>query len=351
MKKGRLVGVVFTIASVLAFAPATRAGPPSGEQKTAAQIAFDKAKEQFDAKNYRQACALLEESLRLDEAMGTQYQLARCYEKLDRFASAWTLYIEVADAAKAAKLAEKEKWARERADSLKPRLSTLTIVVSDAVAAQPGLQIKRDNFPVSRPLWGTPVPVDKGKYFIAATAPSRKPWSKHVEVTTEGADKKVTIPMLAEQAALPPVVPPPVTTPSATATSSAPPPIEPAPDRAQGLSGQTIAGFVVGGVGVAALGVGIGVGLAAKGNYDEAAQNCAGPVCASADVEAADDARAMGTAATVVFCIGAAAVAGGLVLWLTAPSGQSEQEPEASEISFGVAPLYGGAQLRMKMPW
>ena len=53
------------------------------------------------------ACEKLAKSQSLDPGMGTQYRLAECYEKLGRLASAYEQYTAVADAAKAAKKADR----------------------------------------------------------------------------------------------------------------------------------------------------------------------------------------------------------------------------------------------------
>src|SRR5262249_2265450 len=67
-----------------------------------AQTLFDQAKQLMADGKYRDACPKLEESQRLDPGPGTLFQLASCYEKIDRTATAWAAFLEVAAAAKAA---------------------------------------------------------------------------------------------------------------------------------------------------------------------------------------------------------------------------------------------------------
>ena len=131
-----------------------------------------------------------------------------------------------------------------------------------------------------------------------------------------------------------------------TPTTAGPPPDDhtpidvPSPPRPTAAvdpgAGRRRLGLVVGGVGVAGLGAGIAIGLVAKGRYADA--GCDGGVCAtSADLDAANDARSLGTVGTLVGGVGAVAIAAGAVLWLTAPKARSlEVAPTASADGAGV---------------
>ncbi|MEJ7729181.1 MAG: hypothetical protein WKG00_08195 [Polyangiaceae bacterium] len=72
------------------------------------------------------------------------------------------------------------------------------------------------------------------------------------------------------------------------------------------------------------IGLGIGVGFVASAvsTDSEADDHCDGTVCRDTQGEAlSQDARSAGNVATVALAVGAAAVAGGVVLYLTAPRG------------------------------
>ena len=97
----------------LAF-PATAWGQVPGD-KAAAQALFDEAIKLIGSRSYGEACPKLEESERLDPAMGTRFQLAQCYEAVGRTASAWAGFLELADLARAAGQEAREKTARQRA--------------------------------------------------------------------------------------------------------------------------------------------------------------------------------------------------------------------------------------------
>ena len=61
---------------------------------------------------YAEACPKLEESMRLDSGIGTQFNLADCNEHIGKLATAWAGFLDVAAAAKAASQPDREKVAR-----------------------------------------------------------------------------------------------------------------------------------------------------------------------------------------------------------------------------------------------
>src|SRR5262245_32588034 len=65
-----------------------------------ARALFAEGRALMDKDRYEEACPKFEESLRLDPGMGTQFNLAHCWEKLGRTASAWALFLDVAAAAR-----------------------------------------------------------------------------------------------------------------------------------------------------------------------------------------------------------------------------------------------------------
>src|SRR5260221_13333276 len=94
----------------------------------AAQGLFDEARTLMSAGRYKEACPKLEESQRLDPAVGTQYQLGSCYEHGGRSASAGGLFLEVAFAAKTSGQAAKEQAAAERGAARDPKLCRVRVV-------------------------------------------------------------------------------------------------------------------------------------------------------------------------------------------------------------------------------
>ncbi|MFI5300763.1 MAG: hypothetical protein ACHREM_21990 [Polyangiales bacterium] len=76
------------------------------------------------------------------------------------------------------------------------------------------------------------------------------------------------------------------------------------------------------GVGIVGIGVGGLLGLSAKSTWNGA--SCPNDICATqADVDQRASAISRGNVATIVVGVGAALAIGGVVLWLTAPSGEA----------------------------
>jgi hypothetical protein len=82
----------------------------------------------------------------------------------------------------------------------------------------------------------------------------------------------------------------------------------------------------VGGAGVVGLGIGTVFALGAKSRYDESAGECNANVCTPQGVGIRDEARGKGNLATIFGGVGAAALVGGVVLYLTAPSGSVDSK-------------------------
>src|SRR5262245_41081861 len=113
------------------------------DNRVAAEALFRDARKLFDAGKYAEACEKLQASQRIDPAVGTLINLARCYEKVGRTASAWAAWRDAAATAKQQGQPAREKTAREAADALEPSLARLTIEVP-ADAREISLKITRD---------------------------------------------------------------------------------------------------------------------------------------------------------------------------------------------------------------
>jgi serine/threonine-protein kinase len=95
-----------------------------------------------------------------------------------------------------------------------------------------------------------------------------------------------------------------------------------------------IIGLVVGGTGIVAMGIGGIVGLSAKSSWSSAkTDHCGTGICDAEGKRLTDDAHSLGDKATIVFGVGAALAVGGVVLWLTAPSG--ETKPGITNVGVG----------------
>ena len=128
------------LACALLAAPLARADET---KEQAADRLFREATKLEDSGNYEAACPRLEQSNAADPAIGTQFNLADCYEHLGQTGRALQLFRSVQALAKAAGKQQREVSARERADALEPRVPRLHLEVAPGADA-PGLDIRAD---------------------------------------------------------------------------------------------------------------------------------------------------------------------------------------------------------------
>jgi tetratricopeptide (TPR) repeat protein len=120
------------------------------------------------------ACAAFEQSQRLDPQYGTQYNLAICYDKLGKLATAWNLYRELA---RSDSNAARRARAGQSAAALASRVPKLRLVLPNH---PDGVQVLLNGVDASA-LLGIEAPVDAGRYTVAATAPGHRPWQGTVD--------------------------------------------------------------------------------------------------------------------------------------------------------------------------
>jgi tetratricopeptide (TPR) repeat protein len=298
---------------VLALSVASPAlAQSSADGAAAAEALYEQAKTLMAQGRDAEACPKLEESQRLDPGTGTLLNLALCYERTKRLASAWSKYLEAASSAATSGNAQREKEARKQADRLRPHLSYVIIQVAESAKVTPGLEVRRDGQLVGSAQWGASIPADEGEHEVTASAPGRTSWRAPVVVKGEGSTTSVTVPPLAEG-------PPTAQTPAIVAPAGAPNDTA-STTSSSGLGTQRVLALVAGGIGVVGVGVGTVFGLQAKSHHDEAEKYCDGARCTDArGVTAGNDAHAAGNVSTIAMIIGAVGIAGGVTLWFTAP--------------------------------
>ena len=318
-------------------------GARADGSRAAAQELFDDARRLMAEAKYSEACPKFADSEKLDPAPGTLLNLAKCYEKNGQSASAWVTYKDAEAVSKRTGHADWAGIARDRAAAIAPKLLKLTITVPPTSEVE-GLQLTRDGTLLARSEWNAGIPVDPGTHLIEATAPGTRKWTTTVTVDPASAGSVVTIPQLEVERSQPVVPPPPVVVPE---TPPAPPPFVAAPSSG---SAERTAGYIIGGLGIAGLGVATVFGLTAKSKNDEALepQNCpTSTLCTPQGLSLTSDARSAATLSTFFFGVGGAAVVAGAVLVLLSPSAASTPKTTASAVH--VVPQAGPGVAGMAM--
>jgi tetratricopeptide (TPR) repeat protein len=298
-------------------------------QTAAAEALFEEGRRLVAAGKLPEACSRLEESQRLDPAIGTQYHLADCWERTGRLASAWGAFLDVSYAARQAGQPDRERAARDRAQALAPRLPRL-VIHPPASASDTALQIARDGVLVGKGQWGSAVPVDPGMHQVVASAPGRQTWQASVQ-TQEASTATLTIPALQPAPAVSPEAPPGREQPKGFWTT------------------RTTSAVALGGLAVAGITVGAIYGLTARSNNEDSLAYCAEKnLCSREGVDLRQQARTDAAVSTVAFSVAGAAALGAVVLWATSPG--SAQKPAAARLRLIALPT-AGAQLRWEGSW
>jgi hypothetical protein len=237
--------------------------------------------------SYAEACAAFELSQRLDPQYGTQFNLAGCYVAVDKLATAWKLYRELARGD--SNLARRSRAAELAAD-LAARVPKLR------VRAEPqldGLRVLIDTTDVTS-LLDVEIPFDTGHYVIKATLPGYKSFRKEVKIEAGMEAREVDIAL--ERA-----------------------PIQ-SPEDATGRWSRARYGKIslAGGAGV--VGFGLVAGWRALVNRDVSRDRCSLASCPDrpGSQASADRAQVWGDVSTIALVVGAAGVAAGVYLWRTA---------------------------------
>ena len=317
---------------------------PSPDARAAAAALFEAGRKLQGENNFAEACPKLEESQKMDPGMGTLFYLSDCYEKIGRTMSAWVGFREVAAQALIAGQGEREKFARGRTATLEPQLMRLKIVVRPDAGQ---VSVTRDGAVMSPGVFGTPVPLDPGVHVISATASGKETWELKIDLQDPGQTLTVEVPTLLDKKAGTAAVTPPV------GDKTAPPPgpqsalvtgnprIVAPPDAEPKRAWQRPVGIAMTAVGAVGLGVGTALGFMAKSTFGDSASHCdATGHCDPTGTEQRSSAVGKGNVATGVFVAGAVVAAGGLVLWITAPSHKAAA-PVGVSLGPGSAALLG----------
>jgi tetratricopeptide repeat protein len=322
MSVGRFRGAALYAAlsmALTATAFTTRAAAQSAESQ-AAEALFRQARSLMDQGDLEPACEKFAASQALEPGLGTLLYLGDCYERAGRFASALATFREASTLAEERDDPTRLRLAQVRVSALEPRAPKLEI--RPAAAPQKiELQITVAGAPLPASDLGKPLPHDAGRYEIRFSAPGYESFVSQIELKNASS-----------------VV---VTVPHLVALQRAPrtPLREEAPaehDAADGATQRTL-GWVAGGTGAALLGTAVVLGTLAASKNRDSKSNCDDDDpnrCGPAGVDLRHDAQNLATAATIATVVGGLALAGGVVLYVTAPE---TEDPIGQAALLGVA--------------
>ncbi len=314
---------ILSLLSVLgaAMLPSTALAQEPAAETTAE--ALKRAREQFGqalalqtAGDWAGALSLLKEVAAVKSTPQVRFNMALCEERLGKLVAALGDYELAAADARAERADQVAEEVEARLEALRARIPKLTVTRGSGAEAA---IIALDGVSLGDQVIGMPMPTDPGPHTVEAKAPGFKPFRRSIRVA-EQQSETIEIVLEPEPAA------PSVGFVGGAQTSSGDP------------RGARIAGYVIGGAGLASLGAsGIFFGLRA-GKISDLDKRCPERQCASRDQQSDIDAgKRYTTIANVTLAVGAAAVAGGLVLILTSSS--------SAEPALALAPAPGGAQL------
>lgn len=319
-----------------------RPGPASAQEAdaevqraSAAQGLFDQAVAEMKQNDFASACPKLEEVTRLvPDALGSKIELAQCYERWGRTASAWLQWTRVETLAARKNQADRRARAGARAAALLPRVARLTVEVPSEVARIPGLEVRRGPVVMGSAQWGSALPIDVGEHSLVVSAPGYEPFRGTVVVRADGEAVRVKVPALERKAR--PAVAVEAGGNHAAEGEPAKEPIRDAPtwQRPLGIGAVVAggAGLVLGGV-LGALAIGKNADSNEVGRCTEATNRCT-----DAGLDLRSSAVTLATGSTIAFVAGGVLAAGGLVLWFTAPSARERSGARRASASAAFGP-------------
>ena len=242
------------VALLLAWTPLAHADP------AAAEALFREGRALLERGELQAACEKLQASNALDPSAGTLLNLAACRLKQGKTATAWAYFVSAERLAENQGRSDQAGEAKRRASELEPKLSTLTL---DAREAPPGLELRRGGQRVEMGSLSSPVPVDPGPLVIEVSAPGYETVRIEVNIGSVGDRRVIELPPLKRVAAHRPPAPAPAPAPRGVAEEGA-------------NSSRSVAPWVVGGVGGAALVAGSVLGVLALSSNSSAVEVCRG---------------------------------------------------------------------------
>jgi hypothetical protein len=264
-------------------------------------VPFNEGRALMRSERFADAVQKFERSLSIRITGDALLSLADCLVKVDRYASAAATFDRARAFLEQAR-DDRAALARSRAEALRPHIPTITPVARGV----PGATAWIDGVPAAI---GVPYPIDGGEHVVAIHAPCRRPFETQVTVWVHDATNPVDgyLPLSDE--------------PSCRKASRSP--------NSTTWNSRNITAAVLGSAGLLALGVSGFFGLRAVGTKHDLEALCTDyprgcPAARESEVNGlVSDGERQATIATVASVVGFVALAGALVVVLSAPAARS----------------------------
>lgn len=307
-------------------------------QEAVAQSRFDKGRELFIAGKFAPALVEFRAATELYESPNTRLYIGRCERELGHVANA---YVEFGRAASEAadrsrsdpRYASTRDVAKQEASSLESKLAHVTVLAPNALPE--GATVTVNGAPLGAAGLGVAAPIDPGPVEVIASAPGYETQRKSARANAgEAVEIKLQLEKDTTVATAPPTTTTTAPTTTAIVTVTTPPVIvDEAPHASHGLRN---AGFVVGGIGIAGMGVFAAFAALAQTRYDQLKTECGGP-CDATYNDKINEGAMFTTIANVALAAGGAAILTGAIMIV---AGISTGKTPPVQASF--APLPGG---------
>lgn len=292
--RSRLIVALAVAACLVTGGVSAQSKPPEASgDKALAESLFREARALALAGKLAAACEKFAESLRLEQKLGTLLHLATCHEQTGKLASAWAEYEQAAALAARSKEPERQRLAAERARQLEPKLARVRIVLGAPAA---DLELRLDGRKLGTASIDVALPVDPGPHVLEASAPNKQLWRGEISAVA-ATTTDVTVPAL--DAVVAPAAPTPAPAPA------------PLPEPGPAIAPLTI---VLGAVSVVGLGVGSAFGITFLSQRSEGLDECDDKTCSARGLQRLDDARSSSLLSGIGFGVGAAALAGAVIV-------------------------------------
>lgn len=348
----RLLCALSTYSSVSLMSLTICSGASAQQQQPTARDLFKQARELVSENKFEEACPYFERSLSLESGLGTRFNLADCWEHIGRTASAWEMFLQVAEEAEGLNQTERSQIATTRAKALVPKLSRLQIK-HESTDAQ--VRVSRIGVSVERSDWTKPNAVDPGHYEIRLDLTGGEVWTTAVEVPTKASTVLVTVPHREQAVAPTPVtvvpVAPEVQERATVKRRKLPPPVPKQQPRPIVENDSRVWPAVLFVAGVAGVGAGTLFALIYKSKNDQAQRICplsAG--CSDSDInrhnDLVKDAETARLGAYLGLGLGAAGITAATLLFTTRAKRENPQSyglTLSPTVAPGRNPLWGAS--------